>query len=125
MKALKNQLTFNNFMGNFDELTNEATTKLFHLFNLYIDIDSLIPTSFRQDYYSAVGSPKKYSLSSMIKFFILKNILAISESKQLLHILHLSKDIRISVALAKYLMSLKFLDLILITLINLTKYFIT
>lgn len=94
MIALKNQLTFNNFMDNFDELTNEAPPKLFHLFNSYIDIDELIPFSFKQNYYSAVGSPRKYSLSSMIKFFILKNILGISESKQLLHILHLSKDIR-------------------------------
>ncbi|MGL6107770.1 transposase [Romboutsia sp.] len=81
-------------MDNFDELTNEATPKLFHLFNSFINIDDLIPTSFNQKYYSAVGSPREYSLSSMINFFILKNILAISESKQLLNILHISKDIR-------------------------------
>lgn len=94
MIALKNQLSFNNFMDNFDELTNEATPKLFHLFNSFINIDDLIPTSFNQKYYSTIGSPREYSLSSMLNFFILKNILAISESKQLLNILHISKDIR-------------------------------
>ncbi|MEG2415975.1 MAG: transposase [Peptostreptococcaceae bacterium] len=94
MIALNNQLSFNNFMDNFDELTSEATPKLFHLFNSFINIGDLIPTSFNQKYYSALGSPREYSLSSMINFFILKNILAISESKQLLNILHISKDIR-------------------------------
>lgn len=94
MITLENQFTFNNFMDNFDELTNKATPKLFRLFNSYIEIEKLIPTSFKQEYYSAIGSPRKYSLSSMIKFFILKNILSISESKKLLHILHLSKEIR-------------------------------
>lgn len=94
MIALKNQLTFNNFMDNFDELTSEATPKLFHLFNSYIDVDKLIPSSFKEKYYSTVGSPREYSLSSMINFFILKNILGFSESKQLLNILRISNDIR-------------------------------
>lgn len=94
MIALKNQLTFNNFMDNFDDLTSEATPKLFHLFNSYINIDKLIPPSFKEDYYSTVGSPREYSLSSMINFFILKNILGFSESKQLLNILRISNDIR-------------------------------
>ncbi|MGL5188918.1 MAG: transposase [Cetobacterium sp.] len=94
MIALKNQLTFNNFMDNFDELTSKATPKLFHLFNTFIDIDTFIPSSFKEEYYSTVGSPREYSLSSMINFFILKNILGFSESKQLLNILHISNDIR-------------------------------
>lgn len=94
MIALKNQLTFNDFMDNFDELTSEATPKLFHLFNSYIDINNLIPSSFKENYYSTVGSPREYSLSSMINFFILKNILGFSESKQLLNILRISSDIR-------------------------------
>lgn len=94
MIALKNQLTFNNFMDNFDELTSEATPKLFHLFNSYINIDKLIPPSFKEEYYPTVGSPREYSLSSMINFFILKNILGFSESKQLLNILRISNDIR-------------------------------
>lgn len=94
MIALKNQLTFNNFMDNFDELTHEATPKLFQLFNSYINIDELIPTSFKQKYYSTVGSPREYSLSSMVNFFILKNILGISESKLLLNLLHISSEIR-------------------------------
>ena len=94
MIALKNQLTFNNFMDNFDELTSEATPKLFNLFNSYIHIDKLIPSSFKERYYSTAGSPREYSLSSMINFFILKNILGFSESKQLLNILRISNDIR-------------------------------
>lgn len=81
MIALKNQLTFNNFMDNFNELTSEATPKLLHLFNSYINIDELIPSSFKERYYSTIGSPREYSLSSMINFFILKNILGFSESK--------------------------------------------
>lgn len=74
MIALKNQLTFNNFMDNFDELTSEATPKLFRLFNSYIDIDidALISSSFKEKYYSTVDSPREYSLSSMINFLSLK-----------------------------------------------------
>ena len=81
MISLKNQLTFNNFMDNFDDLTSEATPKLFHLFNSYIDTDKLIPSSFKENYYLTVASPIEYSLFSMINFFILKNILGFSKSK--------------------------------------------
>lgn len=94
MIALKNQLSFNDFMDNFDEMTSEATPKLFQLFDSYININELIPSSFKEKYYSTVGSPREYSLPSMINFFILKNILGFSESKQLLNILHISNDIR-------------------------------
>lgn len=94
MITLKNQLTFNNFMDNFDELTSEATPKLFHLFDSFIDMSKLIPSSFKENYYSTVGSPREYSLQSMINFFILKNILGFSESKQLINILRISNDIR-------------------------------
>ncbi|GAA0710027.1 hypothetical protein GCM10008904_21360 [Paraclostridium ghonii] len=75
MITLKNQLIFNNF----DELTNESTSKLFHLFNSHIDINEFIPLSFKESCYPALGSPREYSLPSMITFFIFKNILGFLE----------------------------------------------
>ena len=93
MTALENQLTFNNFIDRFDELINPSHPKLLYLSSLYININGSISFSFKRNYYSAVGLPRKYALSSMIKFLIKKDILAIPESNKRLQKLHLSRDI--------------------------------
>ena len=79
-----NQSTFNN-------LNIEATPTFFEKFDEYLNLEDIIPMSFKENYYLAVGSKRKYSLVSMIKFFILKNILNISNYSDLLRILFISK----------------------------------
>lgn len=90
MITLKNQSTFNNF----SILYSKATPSFFYLFEKYIQLHNIIPESVKQKYYSTVGSKRKYSLTSMIKFFILKNILGISTFSTLLRFLSLSKELR-------------------------------
>ena len=90
MITLKNQSTFNNF----SILYSKATPSFFYLFEKYIHLHTIIPESFKQKYYSTVGSKRKYSLTSMIKFFILKNILGIQTFSLLLRILSFSKELR-------------------------------
>lgn len=66
MIALKNQSTFNNF----SLLYSKATPSFFNSFEEHIQLENIIPKSVKQKYYSTVGSKRKYSLTSMIKFFI-------------------------------------------------------
>ena len=82
-----NQSTFNN-------LNIEATPTFFEKFDEYLNLEDIIPMSFKENYYLAVGSKRKYSLVSMIKFFILKNILNISNYSDLLRILFISSELR-------------------------------
>lgn len=90
MITLKNQSTFNNF----SILYSKATHSFFYLFEKYIHLHTIIPESFKLKYYSTVGSKRKYSLTSMIKFFILKNILSIQTAYTFLRILSFSKELR-------------------------------
>lgn len=90
MIALKNQSTFNNF----SLLYSKATPRLFNFFEEHIQLENIIPKSVKQKYYSTVGSKRKYSLTSMIKFFILKNIFAIQTFSTLLRFLYISKELR-------------------------------
>lgn len=90
MIALKNQSTFNNF----SLLYSKATPSFFNSFEEHIQLENIIPKSVKQKYYSTVGSKRKYSLTSMIKFFILKNIFAIQTFSTLLRFLYISKELR-------------------------------
>lgn len=73
---------------------SKATPSFFNFFEEHIQLKNIIPKSVKQKYYSTVGSKRKYSLTSMIKFFILKNIFAIQTFSTLLRFLYISKELR-------------------------------
>lgn len=90
MITLKNQSTFNNFSF----LYSKATPCFFNFFEEYIPLNNVIPESVKQKYSSTIGSKITYSLTSMIKFFILKNIFAIQTFYILLRLLYISKELK-------------------------------
>jgi len=58
----------------------------------YIDLKILISQTFFNAYYSSTGHPRGYSLSSMLTALIVQKILGLSETKNFLNILSLSKE---------------------------------
>ncbi|WP_455542973.1 transposase [Intestinibacter sp.] len=90
MITLKKQSTFNNLHNS----NIKAAPNFFELFNQYINLDNIIHPSFKQRYYLTVSSKRKYSLESMIKFFILKNIFNHIHYVDTLRLLQISKELK-------------------------------
>ena len=94
MPVSTKQLTICDFSSDFEKFFNQNQTKLLTLLDKFIDISSYIPHSFYKLYYRQFGRDRKYSLESMISFFILKNILCISSIDTMINILSLSSELR-------------------------------
>ena len=90
MPVSTKQLTICDFSSDFEKFFNQNQTNLLTLLDKFIDISSYIPHSFYKSYYRQFGRDRKYSLESMISFFILKNILCISSIDTMINILSLS-----------------------------------
>ena len=111
MPVSTKQLTICDFSSDFEKFFNQNQTKLLTLLDKFIDISSYIPHSFYKSYYRQFGRDRKYSLESMISFFILKNILCTSSIDTMINILSLSSELRSYCGFLKSLTNLKFLDL--------------
>ena len=59
-----------------------------------VDLDSLIPRTFSQNYYAHTGRPRGYQLVSMLWALILQRILSIPTDSLLIVFLHYSKSLR-------------------------------
>ena len=94
MPVSTKQLTICDFYSDFEKFFNQNQTNLLTLLDKFIDISSYIPHSFYKSYYRQFGRDRKYSLESMISFFILKNILCISSIDTMINILSLSSELR-------------------------------
>ena len=94
MPVSTKQLTICDFSSDFEKFFNQNQTNLLTLLDKFIDISSYIPHSFYKSYYRQFGRDRKYSLESMISFFILKNILCISSIDTMINILSLSSELR-------------------------------
>ena len=94
MPVSTKQLTICDFSSDFENFFNQNQTNLLTLLDKFIDISSYIPHSFYKSYYRQFGRDRKYSLESMISFFILKNILCISSIDTMINILSLSSELR-------------------------------
>ncbi len=60
----------------------------------HIDLDSIVPVSFFNHYYSSTGRHRKYSLTAMLWALILQKIFSIPTDSLLLAFLKYSKDLR-------------------------------
>lgn len=65
-----------------------------NLLEKHIDLDELIPVSFRYHYYSSTGRPRKYSLNAMLWALIIQRIFSIPTDSLLLTFLHYSRELR-------------------------------
>ncbi len=61
----------------FDKFYHQNQNNLLSLLDQFVDISTFIPFSFYQRYYAHFGKKRDFSLESMLRFFILKNLLSI------------------------------------------------
>ena len=72
----------------------EDKPKLIQMLEEHIDFKKFIPAELHSAFYRVLGRPRKYSLESFMRFFILQKILGISSDGLLLNILKLSAELR-------------------------------
>ena len=81
------------------------------LLETHIDLDEIIPITFRNHFYASTGRTRKYSLNSLLWALIIQRIFSIPTDQLLLTFLAYSKPLREFCGLLKYRTPLKSLDL--------------
>lgn len=67
--------------------------KLIKLFEEFINLENYIPQSFYNTYYSSTGHPRDFKLTLMLCALIIQKLLSIPETRLLISIIHLSKEL--------------------------------
>ena len=88
------QLNFCDISTDFDKFYHQNQNNLLSLLEQFVDISTFIPFSFYQRYYAHFGKKRDFSLESMLRFFILKNILSIPTVDLLITLLNISTELR-------------------------------
>lgn len=88
------QLTLADFFEDCQEIFDHDKPQFLSLLENHIDLDSIIPLSFRQHYYASTGRHRKYPLTAMLWALILQRILSIPTDSLLLIFLQYSKHLR-------------------------------
>lgn len=88
------QLTLADIFKDCQEIFDSDKPQFLSLLENHIDLDSIIPISFRNHYYSDTGRHRKYPLTAMLWALILQRIFSIPTDSLLLVFLHYSKHLR-------------------------------
>ena len=88
------QLTLADIFENCQEILDSDKPAFLSLLENYIDLDSIVPISFRNHFYASTGRTRKYSLNSMLWALIIQRIFSIPTDSLLLVFLHYSKELR-------------------------------
>ena len=88
------QLTLADFFEDCQEIFDHDKPQFLSLLENHIDLDTIIPLSFRQHYYASTGRHRKYPLTAMLWALILQRILSIPTDSLLLIFLQYSKHLR-------------------------------
>jgi hypothetical protein len=76
------------------EILDSDKPRFLTLLENHIDLDSIIPVSFRKHYYAATGRSRKYPLTAMLWALILQRIFSIPTDSLLLVFLNYSSSLR-------------------------------
>lgn len=88
------QLTLADFFEDCQEIFDNDKPQFLSLLENHIDLDSIIPLSFRQHYYASTGRHCKYPLTAMLWALILQRIFSIPTDSLLLVFLQYSRHLR-------------------------------
>lgn len=88
------QLSLADTFENCQEIFNSDKPAFLSLLENHIDLDSIIPISFRNHFYSSTGRSRKYPLKAMLWALIIQRIFSIPTDSLLLVFLNYSKDLR-------------------------------
>lgn len=91
---MNKQLSFADFIENFDQIVETKQPKLLDLFDQFIDLCELIPSSWSLRYYKHTGRPHNNSLSSIVACLLLQKLLSIPKVELLITFLNFSRELR-------------------------------
>lgn len=88
------QLSLNDIFADCQEKFENDKPAFLSLLETHIDIDEIIPISFRNHFYASTGRARKYHLQAFLWALIIQRIFSIPTDELLLTFLHYSKPLR-------------------------------
>lgn len=89
-----NQLSLADIFSDCQEIYDSDKPQLLTLLNRYIDLDEIVPASFRKHFYASTGRSRKYPLYAFLWALIIQKIFSIPTDSLLLVFLHYSRHLR-------------------------------
>ena len=89
-----NQLSVADIFSNCQELYNCDKPQFLRLLEEHIDLDELVPSTFRHNFYASTGRPRKYPLNAFLWALIIQRFLSIPTDALLIVFLHYSRHLR-------------------------------
>ena len=90
----RNQLSMADIFSDCQDILDLDKPQFLDLLENHINLDEIVPASFREHFYASTGRARKYSLESMLWALILQRIFSIPTDTMLLMFLHYSHHLR-------------------------------
>lgn len=88
------QLTLADIFQDCREIYESDKPQFLSLLEKHIDLDEIVPISFRKHYYASIGRNRKYPLNAMLWALIIQRLFSIPTDSLLLIFLHYSRHLR-------------------------------
>lgn len=88
------QMSLEDIYNGVFESMEEQKSELVVLLEEHIDMDELIPGTFRNAFYGRMGRNHIYHLDNFLWFVVLKKLLGLSQNTQMLNVLKCSRELR-------------------------------
>lgn len=89
-----NQLSLADIFSDCQEIYESDKPQFLSLLQNYIDLDEIVPASFRKHFYASTGRTRKYPLYAFLWALIIQKIFSIPTDSLLLVFLHYSRHLR-------------------------------
>lgn len=89
-----NQLSLADFFQDCQEIYESDKPEFLSLLQQHIDLDEIVPASFRKHFYASTGRTRKYPLYAFLWALIIQRIFSIPTDSLLLVFLHYSRHLR-------------------------------
>jgi len=89
-----NQLSLADIFSDCQDIYDSDKPMFLSLLSQHIDLDEIVPTSFRKHFYASTGRTRKYPLYAFLWALILQRIFSIPTDSLLLVFLHYSRHLR-------------------------------
>ena len=86
-----NQLSLADIFSDCQEIYESDKPQFLSLLQQHIDLDEIIPASFRKHFYASTGRTRKYPLHAFLWALIIQRIFSITTDSLLLVFLHYSQ----------------------------------
>lgn len=89
-----NQLSLADLFSDCQDIYESDKPRFLSLLRQHIDLDEIVPASFRKHFYASTGRTRKYPLHAFLWALIIQRIFSIPEDSLLLVFLHYSRHLR-------------------------------